>query len=180
MENSRKSFFNEIGFKPTIEKLVDLTAKLYLEDDNPWVVGYSGGKDSSACLQLMWRVLEKIKSENKPIKPLHVITTDTLVENPGGELAEFYGVRIKTGKYADVIVVYGAVSVKENKDKTNAKLSFNYNIQDPADHDYEFLQKDEDFNNYLGALLQHIIMDTLENKEARIGNKTSTTNTYTE
>ena len=82
MESKRKSFFNEIGFKPTIEKLVDLTAKLYLEDDNPWVVGYSGGKDSSACLQLMWRVLEKIKSENKTIKPLHVITTDTLVENP--------------------------------------------------------------------------------------------------
>ena len=50
MESKRKSFFNEIGFKPTIEKLVDLTAKLYLEDDNPWVVGYSGGKDSSACL----------------------------------------------------------------------------------------------------------------------------------
>ena len=42
-----KSFFNELGFKPTIEKLVDLTAKLYLEDDN-LAVGYSGGKDSSA------------------------------------------------------------------------------------------------------------------------------------
>ena len=67
MESKRKSFFNEIGFKPTIEKLVDLTAKLYLEDDNPWVVGYSGGKDSSACLQLMWRVLEKIKSEKHEI-----------------------------------------------------------------------------------------------------------------
>jgi DNA sulfur modification protein DndC len=82
MSNNKRSFFNEIGFKPTIEKLVDLTAKLYLEDDNPWVVGYSGGKDSSACLQLMWRALEKIKSQNKPIKPLYVITTDTLVENP--------------------------------------------------------------------------------------------------
>ena len=82
MENKKKSFFNELGFKATIEKLVDLTARLYLEDDNPWVVGYSGGKDSSACLQIMWRVLEKIKSENKRIKPLYVITTDTLVENP--------------------------------------------------------------------------------------------------
>lgn len=81
MEN-KKSFFNELGFKATIDKLIDLTAKLYLEDDNPWIVGYSGGKDSSACLQLMWRVLEKIKSENKRIKPLYVITTDTLVENP--------------------------------------------------------------------------------------------------
>ncbi|MDA9647011.1 DNA phosphorothioation system sulfurtransferase DndC, partial [Candidatus Pelagibacter sp.] len=82
MENKKKSFFDEVGFKPTITKLVDLIAKLYLEDENPWVVGYSGGKDSSACLQLMWRVLEKIKSENKAIKPLYVITTDTLVENP--------------------------------------------------------------------------------------------------
>lgn len=82
MENKNKSFFDEVGFKPTINKLVDLIAKLYLEDENPWVVGYSGGKDSSACLQLMWRVLEKIKSENKTIKPLYVITTDTLVENP--------------------------------------------------------------------------------------------------
>ena len=111
----------------------------------------------------------------------NISNTDyTLVENPGGELAEFYGVRIKTGKWADVIVVYGAVSIKENEDKTNAKLSFNYNIQDPADHDYEYLQKDVDFNNYLGALLQHIIMDSLENKEAKIGNKTSVIDTHTE
>ena len=83
MENTKKkSFFNEIGFKATIDKLVNHISKLYLEDDIPWIVGYSGGKDSSACLQLMWRVLEKIKSENKTVKPLHVITTDTLVENP--------------------------------------------------------------------------------------------------
>ena len=83
MENTKKkSFFNEIGFKATIDKLVNHISKLYLEDDIPWIVGYSGGKDSSACLQLMWKVLEKIKSENKTIKPLHVITTDTLVENP--------------------------------------------------------------------------------------------------
>ena len=82
MENKKKSYFNELGFKATIGKLVNHVAKLYLEDQNPWVVGYSGGKDSSACLQLMWRVLEKLKSENKTIKPLYVITTDTLVENP--------------------------------------------------------------------------------------------------
>ena len=37
MENKKKSFFDEVGFKPTITKLVDLIAKLYLEDENPWV-----------------------------------------------------------------------------------------------------------------------------------------------
>ena len=83
MENKkRKSFFDELGFKKTIEKLINHVSKLYLEDDIPWIVGYSGGKDSSACLQLMWQVLEKLKSENKNVKPLYVITTDTLVENP--------------------------------------------------------------------------------------------------
>ena len=83
MENKkRKSFFDELGFKKTIEKLINHISKLYLEDDIPWIVGYSGGKDSSACLQLMWQVLEKLKSENKNVKPLYVITTDTLVENP--------------------------------------------------------------------------------------------------
>ena len=78
----RKSYFDELGFKATIDKLVNHVSKLYSEDEVPWIIGYSGGKDSSACLQLMWNVLEKLKSENKTIKPLYVITTDTLVENP--------------------------------------------------------------------------------------------------
>ena len=38
MENKkRKSFFDELGFKQTIEKLVDHIAKLYLEDNIPHV-----------------------------------------------------------------------------------------------------------------------------------------------
>ena len=82
MSNNKKSFFNELGFKNTIDKLIDHISKLYLQDDIPWIIGYSGGKDSSACLQLMWEVLEKLKNDKKNIKPLYVITTDTLVENP--------------------------------------------------------------------------------------------------
>ena len=82
MSNNKKSFFNELGFKNTIEKLIDHISKLYLQDDIPWIIGYSGGKDSSACLQLMWEVLERLKNDKKKIKPLYVITTDTLVENP--------------------------------------------------------------------------------------------------
>lgn len=103
----------------------------------------------------------------------------TLVENLGGDLAEFYGVKIKTGIWKDVILVYGSVSIKESEDKSSATLGFNYNIQDPADHDYEHLNADVNFNEYLGDLLKHIIEDSLKNKEATIGNKTSVTNTYT-
>jgi len=103
-----------------------------------------------------------------------------LVENDGsGEFAEFYGVRLTTGKYKNVIVIYGKVSVQE-LDTDEARLSFTYAIQDPADFDLEFLQGDEEFNNYLGAVLEFFIQDSLENKEATIGNIKPTTDAYTE
>ncbi|MDO8291102.1 MAG: DNA phosphorothioation system sulfurtransferase DndC [Parvibaculum sp.] len=57
------------------------TQALYLSDSLPWVIGYSGGKDSSATLQLVWNALSAIPKE-KRTKPVYVISTDTLVENP--------------------------------------------------------------------------------------------------
>lgn len=105
----------------------------------------------------------------------------SLVENDGsGEFAEFYGVKLITGKYKNVIVIYGKVSIKEDKENDEARLSFTYAIQDPADFDLEFLQKDEDFNNYLGAVLQFFIEDSLSKQEAKIGNIKSTTDTHSE
>ena len=71
-----------MGFRKTIDQLVEQIAELYVKDDIPWIVGYSGGKDSSACLQLMWKTLEYLKENNQKLKSLYVITTDTLVENP--------------------------------------------------------------------------------------------------
>jgi DNA sulfur modification protein DndC len=45
------------------------------------VIGYSGGKDSSAVLQLVWNALRDLP-EGQRKKPVHVISTDTLVEQP--------------------------------------------------------------------------------------------------
>ena len=45
------------------------------------MVGYSGGKDSTAVLQLIWMALAGLPAEQRT-KPVHVISTDTLVENP--------------------------------------------------------------------------------------------------
>ena len=56
-------------------------AELYLADDIPWTVGYSGGKDSTATLQLVWLALRHVGA-GRAKKPVHVISTDTLVENP--------------------------------------------------------------------------------------------------
>lgn len=66
------------------QAVADITAEiqeLYALDDVPWVIGYSGGKDSTAVLQLVWRALELLPVEQRH-KTVHVISTDTLVENP--------------------------------------------------------------------------------------------------
>ena len=75
------SAFAETGFRKTIAATVQEVIALYKSDEIPWVVGYSGGKDSTAVLQLVWLSLARLPSEER-IKPVYVISTDTLVENP--------------------------------------------------------------------------------------------------
>ena len=52
----------------------------------PWIIGFSGGKDSTVLLTLTWLALKKIK-EQTPVsfqlrRPIYVVCNDTLVENP--------------------------------------------------------------------------------------------------
>ena len=77
----RKSVFDGNGLKAAIKGLTEEIQLLYQADDVPWIVGYSGGKDSTACLQLIWLALRSMPPERRK-KPIHVISTDTLVENP--------------------------------------------------------------------------------------------------
>ena len=46
----------------TLEEILKEVSELYLEDHRPWVIGYSGGKDSTATLQLVWQAISKIPS----------------------------------------------------------------------------------------------------------------------
>lgn len=73
--------FNGRSLKDVVKELTDEVQELYLADQVPWVVGYSGGKDSTAVLQLVWLALQELPVEQR-IKPVYVISTDTLVENP--------------------------------------------------------------------------------------------------
>src|SRR5947207_14501909 len=75
------SGFAESGMANTIAARKQEVQELYLADDVPWIIGYSGGKDSTAVLQLAWLAIADLPSEKRH-KPIHVITTDTLVENP--------------------------------------------------------------------------------------------------
>ena len=67
--------------KEIIDGMKETIRNLYLADDIPWVVGYSGGKDSTATLQLVWYALSELP-KNKMHKPIHVMHTNTLVESP--------------------------------------------------------------------------------------------------
>jgi DNA sulfur modification protein DndC len=75
------SAFDELGMVEALRRLAEEIRDLYLDDDVPWVIGYSGGKDSTAVVQLIWMALADIPATERR-KPVHVITTDTLVENP--------------------------------------------------------------------------------------------------
>jgi DNA sulfur modification protein DndC len=54
--------------------------------ERPWIIGFSGGKDSTVLLTLVWRALEKIKKEFPyPFqlrRQVYVVCNDTMVENP--------------------------------------------------------------------------------------------------
>ncbi|MCU6696211.1 DNA phosphorothioation system sulfurtransferase DndC [Laedolimicola ammoniilytica] len=64
-----------------IREVIETIKGLYLEDMIPWICGYSGGKDSTAVVQLVWMALSELPAD-KLKKTVHVISTDTLVESP--------------------------------------------------------------------------------------------------
>lgn len=52
----------------------------YLADNRPWVIAYSGGKDSTLVLQLAIEALQQLGP--RASKPVYVISSDTRVEAP--------------------------------------------------------------------------------------------------
>lgn len=78
------SIFPQRTVEDLLEDIKILTKEiqeLYCQDEIPFVIGWSGGKDSSAVLQLVWYAIAALEPE-KRTKTIHVITNDTLVENP--------------------------------------------------------------------------------------------------
>lgn len=65
----------------SIESIYDEMQAVYLNDNRPWIIGYSGGKDSTVCTELTFRMLMRLPKE-KRIKPVYIVSSDTLIENP--------------------------------------------------------------------------------------------------
>ena len=72
-----------------IQYIIDEIQDQYLYADSskrPWIIGFSGGKDSTVLLTLVWLALRSIKEHTVlPFqlgRPVYVVCNDTLVENP--------------------------------------------------------------------------------------------------
>lgn len=81
MKNNVCENILDAEFDKYLTKLYEEIRQTYLADSRPWVIGYSGGKDSTATLQLIWSSLKELPPE-KLTKDVFVISSDTFVETP--------------------------------------------------------------------------------------------------
>lgn len=88
-------------------KLTEALRSLYLEDPRPWLVGFSGGKDSTLVAELIFEAAASIPVEQRT-KRISVLCTDTRVEIPAivemieGTLDKMRRYALKAGLNIDV------------------------------------------------------------------------------
>jgi len=61
-----------------VEETIKKIRETYLKFGSPFVIGYSGGKDSTTVLELVWRALENVELRS----PVYVVFADTKMEIP--------------------------------------------------------------------------------------------------
>ncbi|MBI6874902.1 DNA phosphorothioation system sulfurtransferase DndC [Clostridium aciditolerans] len=64
-----------------IDDILEEMKRVYKNDSRPWVIGYSGGKDSTTVVQLVFTMLMQLPLEERH-KAVYVVSSDTLIENP--------------------------------------------------------------------------------------------------
>lgn len=69
-----------------VENIITELMIQYQEQDRynrPWIIGFSGGKDSTVLLTLVWLALLRLKENGVSLKrKVYVVCNDTMVENP--------------------------------------------------------------------------------------------------
>ncbi len=64
-----------------LAEIYDEVREVYLSDNRPWILGFSGGKDSTCMVQLVWHAISALPKEKRQ-KRIYIISSDTLVESP--------------------------------------------------------------------------------------------------
>lgn len=54
---------------------------VYLHDRRPWMIGFSGGKDSTLLCYLLFEMLQRLSPLQRH-KKVYIVSSDTMVENP--------------------------------------------------------------------------------------------------
>lgn len=72
LEKNKFAIFNDI-----IEEM----KLVYLHDNRPWMIGYSGGKDSTLLCCLVFEMIKSLPKNTK-YKKIYIVSSDTMVENP--------------------------------------------------------------------------------------------------
>ncbi|KZY75027.1 hypothetical protein A3740_16265 [Oleiphilus sp. HI0068] len=82
LNQTYKQFFEEqdLAGRPSCEFIAEVQ-RIYLDDKRPWVIGYSGGKDSTAVVVLVYLSLLALNKKDRH-KPIFIVASDTLVETP--------------------------------------------------------------------------------------------------
>lgn len=63
------------------ESIIQEIMMVYRHDSRPWLIGYSGGKDSTLLVSLVYEAVSRLMPGERK-KKVYVITSDTQVENP--------------------------------------------------------------------------------------------------
>ncbi len=63
------------------QNILDEMRLVYLHDQRPWMIGFSGGKDSTLLCQLVFEMLQTLQPFERT-KKVYIVTSDTGVENP--------------------------------------------------------------------------------------------------
>ena len=63
------------------EDIIEEMSIVYQHDKRPWMIGFSGGKDSTLLCCLVMEMLQRLPA-NKRNKTVYIVSSDTMVENP--------------------------------------------------------------------------------------------------
>lgn len=77
------SILNDLDISKLVETTKNKIKRIYLHDNIPWIIGYSGGKDSTCATQIIIDTLLELKKEKSKLsKKVYIISSDTMVETP--------------------------------------------------------------------------------------------------
>lgn len=71
------SYFDIVSY----EELLNEIKYVYQSDERPWIIGYSGGKDSTTVVELVYEMLQTLEPCERH-KNVYIVSSDTLIENP--------------------------------------------------------------------------------------------------